>query len=137
MVDPMPAIFFGHGNPMNALSATRTLGPGGRSARSKPTPSDRVGVGALVRSGDRRHDHHGAPNHPRLRRLPPRALRGAVPCSRRTRARPSVQPLLDPIEVELDNSWGLDHGTWSVLCHVYPAADMPVIQLSINETKPP
>lgn len=48
-----------------------------------------------------------------------------------------VKDLLSPVSVELDESWGIDHGTWSVLTHVFPDADIPVVQLSVDHRQPP
>ena len=74
------------------------------------------------------HDFHGFPAALFERRYP---APGDPALARR------IQELLQPICVGADREWGLDHGTWSVLTHVYPQADIPVVQLSIDATQPP
>src|SRR5882724_551871 len=137
MTNPMPAIFFGHGNPMNALLKNAYTDGWAAIGNSISRPAAVLcvsahwylpGTSVTAMSAPRTiHDFGGfprelyeveyrAPGSPELAQL--------------------VRDLLAPVPVAMDESWGLDHGTWSVLCHVFPEADIPVVQLSIDETQP-
>src|SRR6516165_5843393 len=120
----MPAIFFGHGNPMNALLRNAYSEAWGTIGAQLPRPRAIVAVSAHWYTAGTRvtinaqprtiHDFGGFP--PELYQVQ-YAAPGNPDLAR------TVQSLLDPIDATLDASWGLDHGTWSVLCHVYPHAD--------------
>lgn len=138
MTKPMPALFVGHGNPMNALSRNAyTEGwaaIGAEIARPKAilavsahwyVPETAVTVMPSPRTI---HDFGGFPRE--LYEVQYPAPGDPVLADR-------VRDILAPVPIRPDADWGLDHGTWSVLCHMFPQADVPVVQLSIDETQPP
>ncbi len=133
----MPALFVGHGNPMNSLARNPWTEGWARLAASMPRPAAIVSAsahwyvpGTRVTANEQPptiHDFGGFPRPLYEVRYP---APGAPELAR------EVQRLLAPTPVALDRSWGLDHGTWSVLVHMIPDATVPVIQLGIDETAP-
>lgn len=134
----MPALFLGHGSPMNVLEeniyteAWRELG------KNLPRPKAILAVSAhwytrgtsvtAMENPRTIHDfggfpqalfdtHYRAPGSPALAHL--------------------IAEMLAPLPVTLDEEWGFDHGSWGVLIKMYPEADIPVVQLSVDGTKPP
>ncbi len=133
----MPTIFFGHGNPMNALDDNAYTRGWAKIGQELPRPKAIVCVSAhwyppatLVTATERPRTIHDFGGFPR----PLFEFQYPAPGAPELAAR--VAMLLAPTAVHQDSNWGLDHGTWSVLCHVYPNADIPVIQLSMDETLP-
>jgi 4,5-DOPA dioxygenase extradiol len=89
-------------------------------------------LGALADARPRRHRDGRAAHDPRLPRLPRAARHAALSGAGRFRLAARARELLAPLPVALDEDWGLDHGVWSVLVHVRPDADVPVVQLGLD-----
>ena len=129
----MPALFIGHGNPMNAIEDTEFSRAWAEVARSLPKPKAVLCVSAHWETEGTRvttteqpktiHDFYGFPPPLFEKRYP---APGSPDLARVT------QEIMRESQVELDSEWGLDHGAWSVLCRMFPDADVPVVQLSLD-----
>src|ERR1035437_3955591 len=136
--DKMPLLFVGHGNPMNAIEKNEYHNSWVELGKTLPKPKAILCISAhwfingtkvtAMEKPKTIHDFGGFPQELFDVQYP---VNGSPEFAKET------QTLITKTKVQSDLDWGLDHGTWSVLLPMYPNADIPVFQLSIDYTQPP
>jgi 4,5-DOPA dioxygenase extradiol len=136
--DRLPALFVGHGSPMNAIEDNRWSRGWAEMGATLRRPDAILCVsahwqtnGVMVTAMDKPktiHDFYGFPDELATKQYP---APGAPALARKTR------DIVHKAPIALDDGWGLDHGTWSVLAKMFPRADVPVFQLSLDGGQAP
>jgi 4,5-DOPA dioxygenase extradiol len=133
----LPVLFVGHGNPMSAIAPDRFSRAWTEAGKALPRPRAVLAISAhwcsdatLVHGSARPrtiHDFHG---------FPEQLYEECYPCPGAPEAAEELRRTVRSVRVGLDSVWGLDHGTWIVTKRLFPEADIPVFQLSIDSSKP-
>ena len=134
--DKMPVLFLGHGSPMNAIEENQFVAGFRDLAKTLPQPNAILCISAHWFTNGTKvtsmqmprtiHDFGG---------FPQALFDVQYPAKGSPELAAETKKILEPVHVDLDEHWGLDHGAWSVIKHLYPEANVPVIQLSIDYTK--
>ncbi len=134
----MPVLFVGHGSPMNAIEENEFSAEWRSVGESMPKPRAILCISAHWETKGTQvtampqprtiHDFCGFPD---------KLFQVQYPAPGNSLVATETQDALSPAWVEPDQKWGLDHGCWSVLKHMYPKADVPVLQLSLDHTLSP
>ncbi len=134
----MPALFIGHGSPMNAIEDNEFSRTWIEIGKGLPHPKAILCISAHWETNGTKvtameaprtiYDFYGFPFELYQQQYP-------APGSPQLAER--IRQALDPTPVHFDFDWGLDHGAWSVLMRLFPAANVPVVQLSLDRTQPP
>jgi 4,5-DOPA dioxygenase extradiol len=134
----MPALFVGHGSPMNAIEENEFVAGWREAGKTLPKPKVILCIsahwetrGTYVTAMEKPatiHDFGG---------FPLRLFEVEYPAPGSPELALETQKIITKTEVGLDQKWGLDHGCWSVVKHLYPSADVPVIQMSLDYYQTP
>ncbi len=133
----MPVVFIGHGSPMNGIEDNEFSKHWKEAAQKMPTPKAVIVISAHWLT-------HGtkvtAMDHPKTIHdfggFPKELFAVQYPAPGDAQLALETKQLIKSTDVGLDHDWGLDHGTWTVVRHMYPDAKIPVLQLSIDYSKP-
>lgn len=136
--DKMPVLFLGHGNPMNAIEENEFVQGFKTLAQNLPQPNTILCISA---HWETRGTQVTAMSQPRTIHdfggFPQALFDVQYPAPGSPELAKFTQEIVRSTSIMLDHQWGLDHGAWSVIKHLYPSAQIPVIQLSLDYTQPP